>query len=184
MELLFDFVSKNISPSEIAAFSACTSEQANINTSLIEKYPHEYCFRALIHWKRSKPKINHRNHLIGYFKTSDDHKQLAHRIESFSMDDYVYTSGEIKRPEEPVTNDDRNFLKNHLGPEYCHVVRFLGMTHRTFVQICEDNRDLKSRIFTALLSIQQLTRQKLCNALCYADRRDIIETLNESWKKI
>lgn len=184
LDLLFDFISKQISPSEIAAFSALTSPQKITNRSGIEKNPHEYCFDALVHWSRIEPKINHRHHLIEYLKSTDDHNHAANLLESFSKDDYVFPSREINGPKKPVTISDLLILKDHLGPEYCHVVRFLGMKNRKFVQICTDTPDLKSRILTAMQSIQQLTRQKLCNALHYASRCDIIETLNKSWKQI
>lgn len=183
MELFFDFISKQISPSEIAAVCAFTSPQKITNRSVLEKNPHEYCFNALVHWRRTEPKINHRHHLIEYLKSTDDHNHAANLLESFSKDDYVFTSGEINRPKEPVTVGDLLILKDHLGPDYCHVVRFLGMKHRKFVQICTDTPDINSRILTAMQSIKQLTRQKLCNALHYASRCDIIETLNDRWKQ-
>lgn len=183
LELLFDYVSTNIPESEILTLFGKLGGE-NKESSLYSRDPCEYFFKKLVSWTRKHPTINHRNVLIEHLKATGEHEDLVKNMESFSKDQYMYPKGEICWPEKEVSKNDLDILQNEIGLDYCHFVRFLGMKQQMLDSIQEDYHNLKNKVLMALRGIwnQQLTRQKLCNALHYSQRSDIIKKLNESWK--
>lgn len=150
-------------------------------TSLVSKS--EQCFKLLYDWYREKPNIGHIYELKESLRRAQNHT-LVDEIENFSKANYVFDSNKIKNPEKQVTCSDVDHVASNLGKEHRHVLRFLEIKQNVIEQAEEDHKDTYSRIFHPLKKLMtKLTRQSLCNALCYANENKIINDLNSTWNE-
>ncbi|XP_062579571.1 uncharacterized protein LOC134241549 isoform X1 [Saccostrea cucullata] len=185
LELLLDFVSRQLSFADLAIVSTYLGEPQLAETTYLDRTPSEtYC--KLFHvWRCKYTRIDHKAKLKEVF-SSMERQDLIERMEMFSKDSYFYKEV-LVNPTEQAQSSDFIIMSKHLASRSQHVLHFLGLKQTGIDQIERDNRTTQEKILRALSKIQKdrssLTRQSICNALYYADHSDVIDILNSSWNR-
>ncbi|XP_062620942.1 uncharacterized protein LOC134282554 [Saccostrea cucullata] len=184
LELLLDFVSRQLSFADFPFVSTYLGELQFAETTYIDGNPSEtYC--KLFHvWRCKYPRIDRKAKLKEVF-SSMERQDLIEKMEMFSKDIYCYKEA-LVNPTEQAQSSDFIIMSQNLAMRSNHVLRFLGLKQSDIDQIKTDNRTTREKILRALSKIQKdrpsLTRQSICNALYYADHSDVIDMLNSGWK--
>lgn len=186
LNLLFDFLSRKLSPQDLVIFSVHLMGGTQMaETSRSQSNPSETYFRILNTWRCKHPSINHVDRLEEVFH-SMERQDLIEEMKGFSPDQFIFNTSQIADPEKRVEDSDLAIVTRNLGSRYYSVVRFLGLNQLTIDQIEADYFSIKEQIYQSLLYLKRLkpslTRQTMCNALYYAEHSDVIETLNAKWK--
>lgn len=144
---------------------------------------HESCFKFLHAWRCKSPHIDHMSELENALKHAgkDD---LVDEIKKFSKANSMIDPEKICMPRKQVTQPDITLLIKEIGSKYRPLLRFLDIPQNTIEQTEEMHADAERRIFHLLNPLlPKLTRQDLCNALNYIEKKNVIDKLNAEWGK-
>lgn len=180
-ELLLDFISSKLQRTQFTKVLALLSDQTIHGTETEIVRTHEECFKFLHDWYCQNNEMNHMTELK---KALHDAQMpgLVKEIENFSKANIVFDPNKIKQPEREVTTSDIAYMARNLGINFRRVLRFLDIKQITIEQTEEEDKDTFHRVYRPLVNIlPKLTRQRLCNALCYAKQNKTIQDLNSTW---
>lgn len=182
--MLFDYLSKKLSPPSMLIFSTeLLGETQMAETPHALRNPSDAYFRMMHTWRCRQPNIDHKAKL-GEIFSSMERQDLVEEMENFPVKDFQYAETVIE-PTKRFDDSDISIVASNLATGYYHVVRFLGVKQRKIEQIEADYPAIREQIYQTLLMIKRakpsLTRQDLCNALYYADHQDVIVSLNSKW---
>ncbi|XP_062583973.1 uncharacterized protein LOC134245729 [Saccostrea cucullata] len=185
LELLFDFVSRQLSFTDLPFVSTYIGEPQLAETAYIDGNPSETYCKVFHMWRCKYPRIDHKAKLKEIF-SSMERQDLIENIDMFSKDSFYYKES-LFNPKEQAQSSDFILMSQNLAMKSNHVLRFLGLKQCDIDQIERDNRTTQEKILRALSRVQEdrlsLTRQSICNALYYADHSDVIDILNSSWNR-
>ncbi|XP_061186832.1 uncharacterized protein LOC133194953 [Saccostrea echinata] len=143
----------------------------------------EQVFQILLKWRRSSPRLNHIDVLKEYLKNHDN-AHFAEEIESVTKEKYEYRS--VYRPLEPISMSECKHIGKQVTRDQNRLLRFLGLKESIRETIEQTTANYCEMLISSLEKLVDegfLNRGKLCCALNYIGRLDIIEKLKASWEK-
>lgn len=180
-ELLLDFISSKLQRTQFTKVLALLSNQRIHGTETEIVRTSEECFKFLHDWYCQNNEMNHMTELKKALHDAQL-RGLVKEIENFSKANIVFDPNKIKQPEREVTTHDISFMARNLGINFRRVLRFLDIKQITIEQTEEEYKDTINRVYRPLVNIlPKLTRQSLCNALCYVNQNKTIQDLNSRW---
>ncbi|XP_062570291.1 uncharacterized protein LOC134232365 [Saccostrea cucullata] len=143
----------------------------------------EQVFQILLKWRRRSPRLNHISVLQEHLKKNDN-AHFAEEIENITREKYAYQS--VYRPLEPITKSECKQIGKQVTRDQNRLLRFLGLKEsirETIEQSSINPCQILICSLERLVDESILNRKKLCCALNYIERLDIIEKLKGNWEK-
>ncbi|XP_062588710.1 uncharacterized protein LOC134250372 [Saccostrea cucullata] len=145
----------------------------------------EKVFRILYQWKSKNAHLDHLRELESILQR-EGQGQAAEYLRTFDITDFTCIG--VISPDQNVSTTEFKTLSEYLSKDYTHFVRFLGLAQRYIEQMEADGLKIQDKIYKSLTKIQEecrymLSRQKICNALTFIDRNDVISELGWTSRK-
>ncbi|XP_061193664.1 uncharacterized protein LOC133201888 [Saccostrea echinata] len=182
VELVLNAVSRKIRGIGISILECLFEVNVEVTPTLSFE---EKVFRILYQWKSKNAHIDHLRELESILQR-EGQGQAAEYVRTFDIKDFACSG--VASPDQNVSATEFKTLSEYLPKDYTHFVRFLGLPQRYIEQMEADALKIQDKIYKSLSKIQEecrymLSRQKVCNALRFIDRNDVIVELGWTSRK-
>lgn len=185
MELLFDMVSKQLSPTSVQLLLAeLLPNDLNLQYEILRKQYNEPYFCAMYVWYQRNPKIDHKEKLKSILCTLE-RQDIVYSISEFTK--RTFEEFQLHNPNTRVDEHDIRLVCKYEIHHFRSMLRYLGLSQHYLDSIEIDYADnVQEKILTSLKTITSranVTRIDLCSAIEYASQnRRLIKKLNSMWE--